>query len=177
MSEAEVDQLDPAALDDSRLADAFESAAGLRDDRRTARFAAELARRNPPTLSRLDLAAPFAPLVREAMSAGESEQAIAWLDRAREIDEGHGRRTFDIWRAEVQARSGDPDSALKTYQALLEQTPTDVALALDAAETLLDQGYEEHARPLFLHARDQARRSGDSRTAERAENILDHVLS
>jgi tetratricopeptide (TPR) repeat protein len=179
MGAAELDRLDPAALDDAQLADAFESASGLGEDARTVRFAAELARRRSPALPRLDLPALFAPLVREALKAHEPERAIAWLDRARAIESesesGRGRRTFDIWSAEVHARSGDPDAALRTYEALLEQAPTDAALALDAAETLLDNGYQEHARPLLLRARDQARRAGDAQTARRAQALVDHV--
>ena len=34
----ELDRLDPATIDDNRLAEAFASAAGLRDDARTARW-------------------------------------------------------------------------------------------------------------------------------------------
>ncbi|MEA2632803.1 MAG: hypothetical protein QOE66_3022 [Chloroflexota bacterium] len=177
MSEAELDALDPAAPEDVRLADAFQSAAGLRQDDRTSRFAAELVRRNSPSLARLDLASLFAPLVRQAMSAQDPGRAIAWLDRARAIASGSGRRTFDIWNAEIFARTGDPEAALKTYEAVLERTPSDLALAFDAAGTLLDQGYEEYARPLLLHARDQARLAGDARAAERAQEILDEVLS
>jgi lipopolysaccharide biosynthesis regulator YciM len=134
-------------------------------------------RRNPPSLARLDLASLFAPLVRQAMSARDPGRAIAWLDRARAIASGSGRRTFDIWSAEIFARTGNPEAALKTYEAVLERTPSDVALAFDAAGTLLDQGYEEYARRLLLHARDQARLAGDARAAERAQEILDEVLS
>ncbi len=43
----ELDRLDPATLDDSRLVEAFTSAAGLRDDARTARLTSELFKRTP----------------------------------------------------------------------------------------------------------------------------------
>jgi tetratricopeptide (TPR) repeat protein len=145
----ELDRLDPAALDDIRLADAFESAAGLQDDARTVGFAAALARRRAPRLNRLDLPALFAPLVRQALAKVRPEEALEWLDRARALEPNPARRTFEVWRAEVLARSGDPDAALRTYQALLERTPADIALAQDAALTLLDKGYEDHARLLF----------------------------
>jgi len=176
-SGAELDRLDPTALDDLRLADAFESAAGLEDDARTVRFAAALARRPAPRLNRLDLAALFAPLVRQALAAGQAEAALDWLDRARALETGQGRgqRTFTIWRAEVQARSGDPDAALRTYQGLLDAAPSDAALALDAAETLLDNGYEEHALSLLRQAHDRARQAGDSTTALRAGALLNQL--
>lgn len=173
MGAAELDRLDPASLDDVRLADAFESAAGLRDDDRTARFAAALARREGPIFSRLDLAALFAPLVREAMAARDPGRAIGWLDRARAIGAGRSGRTFDIWRAEIHARGGDPDAAMETYESLLAATPSDAALAIDAAETMIDNGFAEHARPLLLHARDQARIAGDAGIEERARAIAE----
>ncbi len=174
---AELDRLDPAALDDLRLADAFESAAGLGDDARTVRFAAVLARRPAPRLTRLDRAALFAPLVRQALAAGQAEAALHWLDRARalEPEPSRGQRTFTIWRAEVQARSGDPDGALATYQCVLDAAPSDAVLALDAAETLLDNGYEEHALPFLRQAHDRARQAGDSTTAQRAGALLDQL--
>jgi tetratricopeptide (TPR) repeat protein len=148
-SAAELDRLDPEPLDDVRLADAFESAAGLQDDARTVRFAAALARRDAPRLGRLDLPALFAPLVRQALAAGRPQAALEWLDRACALAADPTRRTFEVWRAEVLARSGDPDAALRTYQALLASTPADPALARDAALTLLDNGYEDHARVLL----------------------------
>jgi tetratricopeptide (TPR) repeat protein len=174
---AELDQLDPAALDDLRLADAFESAAGLADDARTVRFAAALARRPAPRLTRLDLAALFAPLVRQAMAAGQPETALDWLDRAHSLEPGpsRGQRTFAIWRAEVQARGGDPDAALATYQDLLDAPRSDAALALDAAETLLDNGYEGHALTLLRQAHDQACQAGDSTTAQRAGALINQL--
>ena len=176
-SAAELDRLDPAALDDLRLADAFESAAGLEDDARTVRFAALLACRPAPRLNRLDLTALFAPLVRQAMAAGQPEAALDWLDRALALEPGpsRGQRTFAIWRAEVQARSGDPEAAMKTYQGLLDAAPADAALALDAAETLLDNGYEGHALSLLRQAQDQARQAGDSITAERARALINQL--
>ena len=63
----ELDRLDPATLDDSRLVEAFTSAAGLRDDARTARLASELLKRRPGAMASLDLTAVVSPLVRLAM--------------------------------------------------------------------------------------------------------------
>jgi tetratricopeptide (TPR) repeat protein len=179
MSGAELDQLDPAALDDVHLADAFASAAGLRDDTRTVRFAAPLAHRQAPVVGRLDLEALFAPLVRAAMTAGRAEEALEWLDRgdAFAVEAGQQRqgRTFAVWRAEIDARSGDPESALKTYEALLAAMPGDADLAIDAAETFLDNGYPAFAQPLLLRARDEARGEGDLATARRAEMLVDEI--
>jgi tetratricopeptide (TPR) repeat protein len=174
MSERELDDLDPGALDASRLRDAFLSAAALGDDARTARFAAALARLDPPARSRLDPAAVFAPLVREALRLGEPDEALDWLATAKSTSTGSEARTFAVWSAEIQARTGSPAAALRVYQDLLERpdTGSDAALALDGAETLLDNGYPDHALPLILEARARARRSGDHATLQKAEYLL-----
>jgi hypothetical protein len=47
MGGKELGRLDPANLDDSRLAEAYQSATSLRDRAASDRFAAELIRRDP----------------------------------------------------------------------------------------------------------------------------------
>jgi tetratricopeptide (TPR) repeat protein len=172
MGERELDGLDPSALDDHRLADAFTSALALRDDARTARFAAALARRPAPARARLDPEALFAPLVRESLRLGDPEEALDWLKSALADADGPRARAFTVWSAEIHARSGHPEAALRAYQELLERADGDAALALDGAETLLDNGYPDHALPLLLDARTRARRTGDRRTLRRAEALL-----
>jgi tetratricopeptide (TPR) repeat protein len=172
MSGDELDRLDPRALDDGRLADAFESSAGLRVDARSALFAAELVCRRTSSLGRLGLPSVLAPLVREALRCHEPERALGWLDEARDLNGGRDRSTLDTWKAEIHARAGEPAAALGIYRALIEHDPAPAARALDAAETLLDNGYPDLAQPWLLLARDQARRAGDDATIERAEALL-----
>ena len=81
-------------------------------------------------------------------------------------------RTLTIWSAEIQARSGSPDAALGAYRELLDRPDSDAALALDGAETLLDNGYPDHALPLILEARSRAQRSGDRAIVSRTEFLL-----
>ncbi len=171
--EAELDRLDPTTLDDARLIEAYESSAALRDDTRAARFAAVLGRRNPPSLAGLALPPLFATLVREAMRSNRPDEALDWLDHARAFPESRERRRFETWTAEVQARTGRPDAAVKTYESLLAETPADAALALDAAETLLDNGYADHARPFLQHALDQARHVGNRPIEAKTRALLD----
>jgi tetratricopeptide (TPR) repeat protein len=172
MSEQELSRVDPTVLEDSRLADAYESAAGLGDDRLTARFAAELARRDSPSLSWIDAPSLIATLVREAMKSDASDEALDWLDQARLINRGRDRRTYDVWAAEIYARTGAPAAASQAYQELLDQDPSNAALALDAAETLIDNGYVEHARPFLDQAVLRARQAGDHEIARRVEALL-----
>jgi predicted Zn-dependent protease len=130
-------------------------------------------------LTHVDLTVVFAPLVRAAMASGRPAEALAWLARAdivaAETGQESARRTFATWRAEIDARSGEPEAALSTYEALLAERPADAALALDAAETLIDNGYAAHAERLLLRARDAARRSGDEATAQRAESLSGEI--
>ncbi|HMB06916.1 MAG TPA: hypothetical protein VKP69_24670 [Isosphaeraceae bacterium] len=108
------------------------------------------------------------------MPSHRSDEALRrWLDRARTLQGGREHRTFDTWAAEIQARTGQPDAAVRTYESLLDEATADAALALDAAETLLDNGYAAHARPLLRRAHDQARNSGGRAVADKARVLLD----
>jgi tetratricopeptide (TPR) repeat protein len=157
MSEPELDALEPAALDDERLADAFESAATLRDDPRIARFAAELVLRNRPALARLRASTVFGPLIRQALESEGPARAFEHLARALEISPSADRPTFVVWRAELQARTGDPKAALESYRSLLKEPDVAAAVALGGARTLIANGYSEHARPLIREARRRER--------------------
>jgi len=175
MSGPELDKLDPEALDDYNLADAYESAAALGDDARTARFASVLAGRDPTSLTRLDRRALFATLICRSLSIESTEEAMAWLDRAQEVDRvlngGRDLKTYETWRAEVYVRVGEPVRAVEVYQELVED-PADPPLALDAAETLIDAGYEAEARTLAQRAIDLAEPLGDLEVIDRAKSYL-----
>ena len=185
MSAGELDGLDPAALDDFRLIEAIGSADVLGDDARTARFAARFAARiteiEPRTmadalaLANLDLASVFAALVRHALAAGETEQALAWTDRARAVDaaltSGAAGHSYATWRAEILARAGQGAAALTVYRQILAEAPN-AAVALDAAETMLDNGHEDEAQILARQALDIAQEAGDDLLADRAEGML-----
>ena len=175
MSGPELDQLDPATLDDYTLADAYESAAALGDDRRTARFAEVLAARDPSSLARLDVQALFATLVRREIAEESSSGALGRIDRAQAVDRaltgGRDHRTYQIWRAEALVRLGDAEGAERVYQSLA-QDPPDPAIALDAAETLLDAGFEAQARAMAQRALDLAEAEGHDEVVERAKGFL-----
>ena len=163
---AVLESLEVDELDDVRLAEAFKSAAGLREDVLTSRFAAEVARRKPEAFPRLDLAAVFAPLVRVATQRGNPGEALSWLEEARSLSPETTRRTFDTWRAEILSRIGRPDEAAQIYQTLVASAPAAPQVALDAAETLLDNGHHRHARD-FLDSACALARSGRMPWVER----------
>ncbi len=169
----ELDRLDPAALDDTRLIEAFTSAAGLRDDARTSRLASELLKRQPAAMTPLDLTAIVSPLVRLAVSRGDYKAALTWLKEARSMSSGETASTLEVWRAEVFARAGRPDSAMVVYERLITPDAAGAALALDAGETMLGNGYPDQAKDLLLNAGDTARRSNRPWIEHRARQLLD----
>ena len=171
----ELDRLDPATLDDARLIEACTSAAGLRDDARTARLAFALFKRRPAALASLDLTAVVSPLVRLAVGRGDYKAALSWLKEARSMTDGNTATTLEIWRAEVFARAGRPDSAMVVYERLITSDVAGAALALDAGETMLDNGYLDQAKVLLLAAAETGRRIRQSWIERRAVLMLDRM--
>ena len=172
-SGAELDLLDAAALDDSRLAEAFTSAAGLRDDARTARVATELLKRRPTTPTSLDLTSVVSPLVRQAMGRDDYKGALSWLKEARSMAAGGVATTLEVWRAEVFVKAGRPDSAMVVYERLITPHAAGAGLALDAAEMMLAHGYLDHAKTLLIKAGDLARDHGRDWIERRARQLMD----
>ena len=103
-SGAELDLLNLAALDDSRLVEALLSSAGLRDDARTSRFSSELLKRRPAALTSLDLPSVVSPLVRQAMSRNDYKSALSWLKEARSMADGDVATTLEVWSRRCSSR-------------------------------------------------------------------------
>ncbi|MDX2039062.1 MAG: tetratricopeptide repeat protein [Isosphaeraceae bacterium] len=175
MSEAELDRLDPSTLEPLRLAEAFGSALAFGIDDRAGRFARRLLEGDRSALRWVDRRSLFALLVRESMREGDPEEALSLLEQAVAIDQGYGGAdsvVFSTWRAEVLARDDRPGESLATYRRLLESNPDDAERALDAAESLLDQGHHDEARELAEEAQARAERVGDRRVATLAARML-----
>jgi hypothetical protein len=79
---------------------------------------------------------------------------------------------FDIWRAEILARTGRPHEAHSIYLGLLEPDANSALVALDGALTMLDNGHIEQAESLLIAARDSARRAGRHAIERRAVQLL-----
>jgi hypothetical protein len=171
----ELDRIDPTTLDDSRLIEAVTSAAGLRDDARSARLASELLKRRPAAVASLDLTFVVAPLVRLAMGRGDYKGALSWLKEARSMSGGETATTLEVWRAEVFARAGRPESAMIVYERLLTPDAAGAVRALDAGETMLDNGYLDQAEVLLVAASDEARRLRQPWIERRARQLLDRL--
>ena len=168
----ELAALDPATLDDHRLADAVASASGLLDDVVTAPLGIELLRRSI-AIGGVHLLGAVSPLVRRAMKSGDPDAAIEWIDRARILADARTAEMLDIWCAEILARASRPDEALRVYRALIQSDAKGAARALDGAETLIDNNHIDEARLLLHAARELARANGLPWTARRAQALLD----
>jgi hypothetical protein len=168
----ELDRADPSTLDLARLLEAVMSAAGFRDDARTARLAAELLARGAAASRLPELAAAISPLVRQAMSRDDHAGALNWIERARPMADVKTATTFDVWRAEILARTGRPQESLSVYLGLAQPDATGAVLALDAALTMLDNGHLQEAESLLIAARDRARRAGRQSIERRALELL-----
>ncbi len=107
------------------------------------------------------------------MKSGDPDAAIDWIDRARARADARTAELLDVWRAEILARAGRPDEALRVYRGLIRSDAKGAAMALDAAETLIDNRHLDEARPLLHAARDLAHEHGLRWTARRAKGLLD----
>ena len=174
-SAAELQSLVPEELDDPFLAEAFQSAAGLRDDPLASRFASELLRRPLERLRQVDLTAVFAPLIRQQMGQGNPQQALELLTQARDLGSELNRRSFDTWRAEILARTDQLEQAGRVYRDLIASAPDGSAaqVALDAAETLLDNGHRQEAKRFLVQALDLARAASVPWVENHARAILE----
>jgi tetratricopeptide (TPR) repeat protein len=173
----ELDKVDPAALDDHRLVEAVASAAGLREDARTALLAAELLRSRPRVIAGLDLAAAVSAMVRREMADGDADAALRRIEQARPLADSRTAAMLDVWRAEILARTGRPDEAQGAYRALIrpDDPAAGAAMALDAAESFLDNGHVDQARSLLIIAHDLARYSGRRWIEHRVRVLLDRL--
>ena len=174
----ELDRLEPSTLDDYRLVEAVASSAGLREDvRARAPLAAELLRRRPREIAALDLADAVSALVRPAMARNDCDAALGWIDRARPLGDPRTASLLGVWRAEILARTGRPDGALSAYRTLVraDDPAAGAVMALDAAESLLDNGHVDQARSLLEIAIDLAHSTGRLGIECRAQELLDRL--
>ena len=126
-------------------------------------------------MTSLDLTAVVSPLVRLAVGRDDYKAALSWLKEARSMSDGDTATTLEVWRAEVFARAGRPDSAMVVYERLITPDAAGAALALDAGETMLDNGYLDQAKALLLAAGDTARRIHRPWIERRARQLLDRM--
>jgi tetratricopeptide (TPR) repeat protein len=168
--DTELDRLDPGGLDESQLVEAALSAAGLRDDARTARLADELLNRQVKIARRVDWKPLGSALVRESIRRGESEAALKRIEQMKGMADAQTRTTLDVWRAEILARQGDGEAALDVYRSVADAAGA--AAALDGALTLIDNAHHKLAVALLAQAQVLARQAGLEWIERRAARLL-----
>ena len=72
-------------------------------------------------------------------------------------------------------RAGRPESAMVVYERLITPDAAGAAMALDAAEMMLDNGYLDQARALLVDAGDLARRNGKKWIERHARELEDRI--
>ncbi|WP_422930547.1 tetratricopeptide repeat protein [Singulisphaera sp. PoT] len=172
MSEADLAALDPSSLKAESLAEAIRSALALREDRLVARLASPLRDSSSEISPRIASRDLFATLIREAMRVGDPEQALAWVDLAlKPASDPDERRTYAIWQAEIQVRTGQPDEAVRSYLAVAGDMGMTQSQFLDAAEDLLSHGHAEHASQFLDLARECSELDGNRSLEARRLNL------
>ena len=167
----ELAALDPATLDDHRLVDAVASAVGLLDDAIAAPLATELLRRIDPdrrgrtwsARSRRWCAGRWAPAIPTRRSTGSTGPG-PWPTP------GPRRSSTSGAPRSSRAPTG-PTRRCAPICALIRSDAKGAAMALDAAETLIDNRHLDQARPLLDAARDLAQSNGLPWTARRAQEL------
>lgn len=152
--------LDPAAMTEPALAQAYRSA--LQFDARdlATRFARTLVERsvNPGAPDRYSF---FAHLIGEAQAARDFDTALAYVDQGEKSDcegnEGRRRNDFELRRGQLLAKRGDAGPARDLYQRLLERMPGDLKVAGSGAEAMLSLKQGQHARSFAEQGLAQAR--------------------
>ncbi len=106
------------------------------------------------------------------MQREKPQEAFDWLEQARTLGSDSSRRTFDTWRAEILSRTGRPAEASRIYDEILAASASSPQVALDAAETLLDNGHFKQAKD-FL---DRALKLARSARVHWVEDLANHHL-
>lgn len=175
MSGEELDRIGAEAMDVHRLTDALHSAAGLRDDARITRFARAWLAKRPGTIDGPEWESFVAAMVREALRESGPTDALEVLRTAGSVaSDRQTQGVFQVWSAELLAREGHATEALNRFQIALSDFPPHQAasVAIDGAETLLENGHPREAVALLQDALARSRALGDAYREGRAATLL-----
>lgn len=109
----------PGKISDNHLITAWETATACRDNTLAVTLGKELLARDNSLFADISLARWVAPFLRRALAEDDLESARSSLTKAIELDlnmrGGHERVVLHKWRAEVESRLGDTDSATRAW--------------------------------------------------------------
>jgi tetratricopeptide (TPR) repeat protein len=140
MGAGELAALNPDALVDDELDRACRAAQKLDAHDLAARFAQALVGR-PARPEHPDRFPLYSYLVQRAMSDGNSELALQYVDEGEKFDcehnEGRRRNDFELRRGQVLSKRGEAESARDVFVRLIERVPSDLRFRGAAAEAML----------------------------------------
>jgi tetratricopeptide (TPR) repeat protein len=175
LNAAELAVLDAGSLDETGLEQAFQAAVRLDARELASTFARGLVGR-PPHAEQRDRLPYYQHLSQQAADQHDFPAAHSWLDEGLKYDCEHneGRRSHDyeLRRAQVHLRAGEPDRAFAVYQRQAQRFPSDVNLLGTAAEAMLSAGLPSQAAQFAEQGLARARQSGDRDRGAYFEELL-----
>jgi tetratricopeptide (TPR) repeat protein len=137
---AELAGLNPEALDDQQLEEAYHAALRLDARDLAGRFGRTLLAR-PASPQHADRYPIVNQLVQQTLAEGDFSVALDLLNTGEKNDceqnEGRRRNDYELRRGQIQAKSGELEAAQGTFERLLERAPAELKYAGTAAETML----------------------------------------
>jgi tetratricopeptide (TPR) repeat protein len=140
MGAAELAALQPEALGDEQVEQAYQVAQKLDAHELASRFARTIVSR-PPRPDRPDRFSWYAYLVQTALAEGDTQTALQYVDDGEKADcehnEGRRRNDYELRRGQVLAKSGDTESAREVFERLIDRAPNELRYCGTAAESML----------------------------------------
>jgi tetratricopeptide (TPR) repeat protein len=146
---AELAALSPESLPDDQLEQAYQAALRLDARDLASRFGKVMVSR-PPQPGRADRFAIFGQLIQQALGAGDTGAALAYVNDGEKADsehnEGRRRSDFELRRGQILAKRGEVEAAQEVFDRLIERVPAELHLAAGAAEAMLSAKQGPRAR-------------------------------
>jgi tetratricopeptide (TPR) repeat protein len=140
MSVAELATLVPESLTDEQAEQAYQAALHLDARELAAVFAQSIVAR-PPSPGRPDRYSWFGHLVQSALAENDTDKALDYLNEGEKADceqnEGRRRNDYELRRAQIHARRGEPDQAQDVFDRLIARAPSEMKYRSSAAEAML----------------------------------------
>lgn len=133
--------LEPSSLDDDGLAAAYRSALSLGIPQTAVKFAKELASRGAYS-DDVDVAGLYRRLIHDALDHKRVAEAKEWLEKGQSIVAGYPELAvvLDAEGARVHLLDGDVDTALASYERLLDAHPDKLEPIARGVESMLSRG-------------------------------------
>jgi tetratricopeptide (TPR) repeat protein len=164
MGAAELAGLPDATLSADQLAEAYQTALRLDAQDLAGRFARALVGR-PPEEGRPDRGVWYLFLVQRALAEGNLDEALTLIDEGERADaernEGRRRNDFELRRAQVLLKRGQPEQAQEVYDRLAAADPGNLQVRGKAAEGMLSLRQGGRALRFAEEGLAQARQQND----------------